>query len=62
MRLTWVGARFGDGRPMEHLAYYSIPARDIDDGELTPEQEKQALDSGLYQPADAKPGRKAKED
>lgn len=60
MKLTWVGARLPDGRPESHLAYYGIPARDIDDGELTPEQEKQALDSGLYQPAE--PTKKGKGD
>lgn len=59
MKLTWVGERQGDGRPVASLIYYGIPARDIADGELTPEQEKQALDSGLYRSAE--PPKKGKE-
>ena len=62
MKLTWIGARLPDGRPERHLAYDGIPARDIDDGELTPDQEEQAVASGLYKPADKKPPKTGKEE
>lgn len=59
MKLTWVGERQGDGRPVASLIYYGIPARDIADGELTPEQERFALASGLYK--EAKPPKTGKD-
>lgn len=57
--LYFVGARYPDGEPVEHLAGYGISARDYEEGDpalarLTDEQVKIALDSKLYSPTKPK--------
>lgn len=52
--LYFVAARRPDGEPVEHLAGYGIPARDLTKGDraydqMTDEQVQLALDSKLYQ-------------
>jgi hypothetical protein len=37
------------GNPERNLALYGIPARDVEESELTQEQVALALDSGLYE-------------
>jgi hypothetical protein len=49
MKLKYVGPTLSTGEPERSLIFEGIPAGDVDDGDLTPEQVKTALKSGLYE-------------
>jgi hypothetical protein len=47
-KLHYIGPRLSTGEPERSLILDGIPAGDLDSDDLSPEQVKTALDSGLY--------------
>ena len=51
--LKYTGPRLSTGEPERSLNYDGIPAGDVEESDLTKEQVKKALASGIYERADA---------
>lgn len=58
--LRYIGPTLSTGEPAQSLNYDGLPAGDLDEAELTDEQVKRALASGLYERE--APPKKSKED